>query len=91
MSEAGYPEDKKNFLVDGFRNGFDIGCKGPLIQQDTADNIPIKKGIGNKTVMWNKVMKEVKLGRYAGQFETIPFKNFMQSRIGFVPKADNKT
>ena len=36
-------------------------------------------------------MKEVKLKRYAGPFHKVPFKNFVQSPIGLVPKAGNKT
>ena len=35
-------------------------------------------------------MKEVELGRYAGPFEEIPFKNVIQSPIGLVPKAGGK-
>ena len=36
-------------------------------------------------------MKEVSLGRYAGPFVSIPYKTFMQSPIGLVPKVGNKT
>ena len=36
-------------------------------------------------------MKEVQLGRYAGPFDEIPYDNYMQSPIGLVPKAGNKT
>ena len=36
-------------------------------------------------------MKEVKACRYAGPFEDVPFDNFIQSPIGLVPKAGNKT
>ena len=43
--------------------------------------------VGNKIELWNKVMAEVKLGRYAGPFETPPFKNgYVQSPISLVPK-----
>ena len=35
-------------------------------------------------------MKEVKMGRYAGPYEKIPFSNYMQSPVGLVPKAGNK-
>ena len=46
---------------------------------------------GNEVVLWNKVMKEVKLGRYAGPFAEIPFEeHYIQSPIGLVPK-DNGT
>ena len=31
-------------------------------------------------------MKEIKVGRYAGPFKDIPFKNYIQSPIGLVPK-----
>ena len=40
--------------------------------------------------MWSKMMKEVKLGRHAGPFRTIPYDNYMQSPIGLVPKAGNQ-
>ena len=51
-----------------------------------SQNLPLKG-------LWNKVMKEVKLGRYAGPFkeENIPFLNFIQSPIGLVPKAGGQT
>ena len=36
-------------------------------------------------------MKEVKAGRIAGPFDQIPFKNYIQSPVGLVPKAGGKT
>ena len=36
-------------------------------------------------------MKEVSLGRYAGPYTEPPFKNYIQSPIGLVPKSNNKT
>ena len=36
-------------------------------------------------------MKEVKEKRYAGPYSSIPFKNYIQSPIGLVPKAGNQT
>ena len=36
-------------------------------------------------------MKQVAERRYAGPFEQIPFQNYIQSPIGLVPKAGNKT
>ena len=35
-------------------------------------------------------MKEVKENRYAGPFEGVPFKNYIQSPIGLVPKDGGK-
>ena len=85
---SNYPEDETEFLVDGFTQGFDIGYEGPEIRADGSENIPLT--IGDPTVFWNKIMKEVKLGRYAGPFKDVPFKNYMQSPVGLVPKAGNK-
>ena len=36
-------------------------------------------------------MKEVKAKRFAGSFDKIPFKNYIQSPIGLVPKLGNRT
>ena len=66
-------------------NGFDIGYAGLQERKSTSDNIPLT--VGSKTELWNKVMKEVRLGRVAGPFSTIPFDNYIQSPIGLVPKA----
>ena len=86
-----YKKKDIKFLVDGFRTGFDIGYRGPENRRDTSANIPFTVGVSDKFDMWNKLMKEVKLGRVAGPFNEIPFDNFMQSPIGLVPKAGNKT
>ena len=85
LQEVGYDEKKSQFLVQGFSQGFDLGYRGPQNHRDTSDNIPLK--LGMPTDLWNKVMDEVKLGRYAGPFETPPYEYFMQSPIGLVPKS----
>ena len=89
---SSYDGNKAVKLVKGFEEGFGIGYSGPQERADTSNNLPLKN-IGTKTDLWNKVMKEVKLGRYAGPFEKreIPFKNFIQSPIGLVPKAGGQT
>ena len=88
---SGYNPGKTKFLIDGFRNGFDIGYRGPEDRNDTSQNIPFHDGVGNETEMWNKIMKEIQLGRYSGPFDSIPTKNFIQSPIGLVPKGKDKT
>ena len=85
-----YNSEELVFLVDGFRNGFDIGYEGPTDRQDYSENIPFKS-VGSSKELWEKIMKEVKLLRYAGPFCKVPFDNFIQSPIGLVPKAGNKT
>ena len=74
--------------MDGFKNGFDLGYRGPQeIQQKSAN---LKFTIGDKKELWNKVMKEVQLKRYAGPFKQIPYNNYIQSPIGLVPKDGGK-
>ena len=84
-----YDKQKAKFLVEGFTNGFDLGYRGPEtnIKQESKN---LKFTIGNKTELWNKVMKEVKENRYAGPFSEIPFENYIQSPIGLVPKDNGK-
>ena len=89
LFRAGYDPEKATELVQGFSQGFDIGYRGPTRRQSTSRNIPFS--IGNEVVMWNKIMKEVRMGRVAGPFTFIPYKNYMQSPIGLVPKANNQT
>ena len=89
LIKSEFPEKDMNFLIQGFKTGFDIGYEGPQKRQDRSQNIPLR--IGNRTILWNKVMKEVKLGSYARPFDVIPYQNYMQSLIGLVPKAGNKT
>ena len=85
MRESQYPTKEIKFLEDGFRAGFDIGYDGPLNRQSSADNIPFS--VGDKVELWNKLMKEVKLKRVAGPFDSIPFDNYIQSPIGLMPKS----
>ena len=90
LRDAGYDPIKSKKLIDGFRNGFDIGYHGPTDRRDMSRNIPLM--IGTPTQLWNKVIKEVQLNRYTGPYhiEDLPFHFFMQSPIGLVPKAGGK-
>ena len=83
-----YDKLKTKYLVDGFRNGFNLGYRGNFNITKTAPNL--KFTIGNKIELWNKIMKEVANKRYAGPFKTPPFKHFIQSPIGLVPKDGGK-
>ena len=86
LVESNYDKRKTDYLIRGFEKGFDIGYCGPLDRCDVLDNIPIQKGVGSLTELWNKVMKEVRHQHYAGPFQDIPFDNYMQSPIGLVPR-----
>ena len=87
LRQTKYNKVESKFLIEGFTNGFSLGYTGPTDRQDTSENIPFM--VGNQVDMWTKIMKEVKLGRMAGPYKRIPFKNFVQSPIGLVPKAGN--
>ena len=88
LQMSNYDEKKSQYLTDGFENGFSIGYEGDKNVNFTAPNL--KLTIGSETELWNKVMKEVKLGRYAGPYEKVPFDHFIQSPIGLVPKDGGK-
>ena len=93
--ETNYDKEKTKLLVDGFKEGFDIGYRGPMKRQDSSNNLPFRNGVGTLTVLWNKVMKEVEAKRYAGPFSNVQFmpttSSYVQSPIGLVPKGENKT
>ena len=81
-----YPMEETEFLVDGFTNRFNICYEGLQTRKSKAANIPINPEVGNRTILWNKLMKEVKAKRVAGPFKEIPFDQYIQSPIGLVPK-----
>ena len=84
-----YKSSERLFLIDGFTNGFSIGYQGSTERCDVSNNIPFT--VGDEFELWDKIMKEVELKRFAGSYEKIPFKNYIQSPVGLVPKAGNKT
>ena len=84
LQQANYPENQTDFLFKGFNSGFFLGYNGRTDVKLHAHNFRLC--VGNQTILWNKVMKEVKLKRFAGPFREIPFTNFTQSPIGLVPK-----
>ena len=91
LVESKYDQGETNFLIEGFTNGFEIGYEGDLKVKMKSPNLKFQEGVGDEVVLWNKVMKEVKVGHYAGPFEDIPFEFFIQSPIGLVPKDQNDT
>ena len=88
LINAHYDDEKRRFLIEGFTKGFNLEYQGPKNIKQTAPNL--KLTVGSPTELWNKVIKEVALSRYAGPFENIPFTAYIQSPIGLVPK-DNGT
>ena len=86
---SGFDPVKSNTLLKGFREGFDIGYRGPKNRKDRSQNIPIS--VGSEGEIWDKLLAEVNLGRHAGPFIQPPYDTFIQSPIGLVPKKGNKT
>ena len=89
LIETSYNKNETEFIVDGFRYGFDIGFRGSIKNQRRfAPNLKLR--LGNEVNLWNKIMKEVKNKRYAGPYQHPPFKEFIQSPVGLVPKDGGK-
>ena len=89
LVETNYDVKETEFIIQGFRHGFELGYAGPRTNiQRRAKNLCIR--VRNETILWNKIMKEVKNLRFAGPFEQIPFKDFIQSPVGLLPKDNGK-
>lgn len=78
-----YLHKDAEILHDGFNNGFSLHYSGPIVSR-VAGNL--KSAEQNPEVVKAKLDKEVEAGRFAGPFDTKPFKNFIVSPIGIVPK-----
>ena len=84
LKESGYDAGKTKYLVEGFTHGFSLGYEGPAKVKRKAPNLKFR--IGSPTELWNKIMVEVKAKRYAGPFKKIPYRYYIQSAVGLVPK-----
>ena len=85
-----YSKEETNFIMNGFTNGFEISYTGNMNAKLTAPNLPLTE-YGDNIILWNKIMKEVKAGRFVGPFDKIPFQHhYIQSPIGLVPKDDGR-
>ena len=84
LIEAEYGVEKTEFLYYSFSRGFSLQYNGPTDVKMKSPNL--KLNVGNHIILWNKVMKEVRLNRFAGPFKEIPFESYIQSPIGLVPK-----
>ena len=90
LQKTQYNKGKAKFLIEEFTSGFSIGYEGSKKIHRVAPNLKLR--VGSETELWNKVMKEVKLKRFAGPYpvEKPPFEHFIQSPIGLVPKDNGK-
>ena len=81
---------KNQILVNGLSQGFAIEYHSPTDVQQKSLNLKLNNPEVDKVTIWNKVMKEVQMKRYASPYEEIPFSNYIQSPIGLVPKDNGK-
>ena len=89
LCRTGYDTRKTDFIIDGFKNGFDIGYRGPRRRRHTSENIPFS--VGNKFDLLEKINKEVEAGRVCEPFSEIPYRYYVQSPVGLVPKSGEWT
>lgn len=77
--------------MDGFQNGFSLQFTGSREGYHRLNNLRLR--VGNKKILWDKIMKEVKAKRYCGPFKDWPKLdgNYgYQNPIGLVPKGEVK-
>ena len=55
--QSDFDPAETNFLVRGFRFGFDLCYHGPIVRRSTSRNLPFT--VGNKYELWKKISKEV--------------------------------
>ena len=87
LRETDYDSMEIDFIYSGFKEGFSLGYQADRKVQIQSKNLKLR--VGDEIDLWNKVMKEVKLGRYAGPFDDIPNEfadDYIQSPIGLVAK-----
>ena len=56
LKDANYEDDKREFLYQGFKQGFSLGYKSENKVQLTSKNLKLR--VGDHVDLWNKVMKE---------------------------------
>ena len=74
-----------DYIIDGLRNGFDIGFTGEFSPTSPKN---LKSADQNKTLIQAAIDKEVSRGHTAGPFPSPPFPQTHCSPIGSAPKKD---
>ena len=81
----GYDSNIKNFLLQGFREGFHLNYEGERVSVRAPN---LKSALENPGEVRKKISKEISAGRIAGPFNDPPFELFRCSPIGLQPKKD---
>ena len=74
-------------LGEGFQHGFSIKYQGPRLAREHKN---LKSAFAHRDHLWEKIDKEVSLGRLAGPFNYSPppHPDLIVSPVGLVPKSD---
>ena len=76
--------ENREYIVQGFTVGFDLGHLGETFVQATRN---AKIAEENEPIVQQLVDKEVKLGRFQGPFECMPFENTHISPLSMREKS----
>ncbi len=84
-----YNQAERNYLLQGVTQGFHLEVPPQHWGAREAENLP--SAIKFPKLVWDKIQKEVMLGRVAGPYLTCPFEDYIQSPVGLVIKPDKPT
>ena len=77
--------DLVSFILDGFRFGFDIGFRGPVVPTRPRNLLSARS---NPAPVVEAISKELRRGHTSGPFQGPPLSSFHCSPLGAVPKKD---
>ena len=78
-------DDDANFVVSGFRRGFQLGYEGPKISRN-CNNSTLANA--NPLAVAQKLQSEIKLGRIAGPYPKPPFTPFICNPLSLREKSE---
>ena len=79
--ELGFYNSKdREYLLDGFRNGFTLHYEGPRIAYEARN---LRSALESLHIVQDKINKEILAGRVAGPFLERPIDSLRISPIGF--------
>ncbi|CAC5404254.1 unnamed protein product [Mytilus coruscus] len=79
----GYKIKMYNYLVKGFKYGFDVGFRGS-VHHNTVDNLLSAKT--KPDIVRQKIQNEISANRFVGPFDSKPFTEMQLSPLGLAEK-----